>query len=101
MPERNREREIQNYMVSALMNVNRDHVCALVSEGLDPPTVNPDVEGWYAASWHKAGKESAWVQQAKLRKRWPKLDTKVVTSDGMGVIKIKRKVYNANRADGS
>lgn len=82
------------YHRSCLLNAERERHCAVISAGIDPG-IAADKEGWYLVSYHLAGKPSAYVQQAKLRKRWPKLDTWVVTQQVEGsdcaVIKVRLK----------
>ncbi len=66
----------ESYHRSCLLNAQREVHCAAISAGVNPG-IKHDTEGWYPVSFHLAGKQSAWVQQAKLRKRWPNLLTEV------------------------
>lgn len=76
--ERDRAVEVANMAASTLLNVDRDYNCAIIAKGLEPKDVTKDAQGFYTVSKHMAGMRSAWVMQAKLRKKYEALDTKVV-----------------------
>lgn len=61
-------------------NTQRPHLIACILKGISPPGVMPDSEGFYEISRHAAGTRPAYVVQANLRKRYPKLHTKVVNT---------------------
>lgn len=84
----------ESYHRSCLLNAERERRCAAIVSGVDPG-IKADMDGWYTVSYHLAGKPSAFVQQAKLRQRWPKLDTQVgygiVEGTNCAVIKVRLK----------
>ncbi len=75
---RDRAKEIADQAASTLMNIKRDFNCQVIAAGIEPQDITKDDEGFYTVSYHMAGKRSAWVMQARLRKKYPELDTKVV-----------------------
>lgn len=91
---RDRAKEAANQAASTVLNINRDFNCKAISKGLEPPGVPRYEGGWYAVSFHIAGMRSAWVKQARLRKAYPDLDTKVVRvldHEWTAEIRVRRK----------
>lgn len=62
---------------STLLNLDRKFHLDCVSRGIEIPGAMRDDKGWVRVSYHVAGTGSAWVQQAKIRKLYPMLETKV------------------------
>lgn len=62
---------------STLLNLDRKFHLDCVANGINIPGLMQDPQGWYRVSYHMAGTGSAWVQQAKIRKLYPNLDTRV------------------------
>ena len=91
---RDRAREVADQAASTLMNVRRDFYCQVIAKGVEPPDVPRDAEGFYTVSYHMAGTKSAWVMQARLRKMYGELDTKVekvLDKDWKAEVRVKRK----------
>jgi hypothetical protein len=98
---RDRAREVADQAASTLLNVQRDYHCKVISKGIEPPDVPKDEGGYYTVSFHMAGTRSAWVMQAKLRKRYPELDTKVVAvvdKDWKAEVRVKMKAGDTEDA---
>lgn len=97
--QRDRVRELTDQMRSTLLNVNRDFYADCLSKGVSVPLLKMDEAGYYTISYHCAGTASASVQQNKLRKKYPELDTKVVAvvdMDWKAEIRAKRKEENTD-----
>jgi hypothetical protein len=75
---RDRAKEVSNQAASTMLNINRQFYCDCISKGVAVPGVPVDEQGYLTISYHMAGTRPAWVMQARLRKRYPMLDTKVV-----------------------
>lgn len=63
---------------SILLNLNQDFHLDCLSKGVNVPGLQRDTEGYYRVGYYVAGVRSGWVQQAKMRRDWPMLETKVV-----------------------
>lgn len=91
---RDRAREVADQAASTLLNVKRDFYCQVIAKGVEPPDVPRDEAGYYTVSYHMAGMKSAWVMQARLRKAYPGLDTKVekvLDKDWKAEVRVKLK----------
>jgi len=67
----------QNYAKSIAWNGLTTHLAECISKGVDVNHLVPTVKGWVRVGRYAAGKDSAWVQAAKLKRRWPNLETDV------------------------
>ncbi len=67
----------QDQAGSTLLNLDRKFHLDCISRGIKVPNVQTDEQGWSRVSYHMAGPDSAWVQQNKIRKDWPDLETQV------------------------
>lgn len=69
---------LNHYVKSVIWNVDSAHIAECLSKGVDVGAMTiTDREGWLRIGRYAAGKESAWVQANKLRKRWTNLETDV------------------------
>lgn len=89
-------KETENKAQSMLLNTRRAFHLECITKGVPIPDLTPDDEGYVSVSFHHAGMRSAWVQQAKLRAKYPDVDTKVVNMVDMpcawsAEIRAKRK----------
>lgn len=63
---------------SILLNLNQEFHLRCLDTGIEVPGLAVDSDGFYRIGYYVAGMQSAWVQQSKMRKAWPNLETKVV-----------------------
>lgn len=85
----------RHYAKSIVWNLDSRRLIECVSKGIDVAMwTTTDKEGWARVSRHAAGKQSAWVQATKIRKRHDNILTKVVGVDGQewkAEVWVKRK----------
>lgn len=60
---------------STLLNLDRKFHLDCITKGVKVPGVQTDEQGWSRVSYHMAGMRSAWVQQNRIRRGWPTLET--------------------------
>ncbi len=65
---------------SMLLNLQRRFHLDCVSKAIEVPGLQQDDAGYFRVSYHVAGTGSAWVQQANIRREYPMLKTKVVST---------------------
>lgn len=63
---------------SLLLNLDQDFHMSCLTKGVIVPDLQVDTEGFTRVGYYVAGVSSAWVQQSKIRRKWPQFDTKVV-----------------------
>lgn len=71
----------RNYAKSLLWNIDTARLSECVSKGIDVASWTPTRDGWARVGRYAAGKESAWVQANKIRKRHDNLETRVIGTD--------------------
>ncbi len=81
-----------------LLNLHRRFHLDCVSRGIEVPGLQQDDKGFLRVSYHVAGTGSAWVQQAKLRKEFPNLETKVVDTTKVPGCEWKAEIWVKLRA---
>lgn len=101
---RDRAKEVTSQGTSMLLNTNRDKYCEIIAKGVaDFPGIPKDEDDYYTVSYHVAGKRPAWVMQSRLRKKYPQLDTKVVSvvdKTWTAEVRVKLKPQTEGEHDG-
>lgn len=78
MVKGHRRLEVEAQANSVLLNLDQGFHLRCLSMGVAVPGLQVDAEGYTRVGYYVAGMRSAWVQQAKMRRAWPQLETKVV-----------------------
>lgn len=68
-----------------------------INNGVTPKDIEPDTEGWYRVGRYAAGRNSAYVQAHRLRKRFTNVNAQVRT---VGDQEWKAEVWVRRRNDG-
>lgn len=66
---------------SLLWNVHTKHWAECVSKGVVVSHQTIVSDGWARIGRYAAGKQSAWVQGTKIKRKFPNLETKVIGTE--------------------